>query len=83
MSSKAYTRAQGCQVSVFIEMILFFFLSKKYYDILDIIIAVLFIYREENVAQLLKSMFEKMSSEVSVVNGTQVLLTLLESRRTG
>ncbi|XP_060770249.1 serine/threonine-protein phosphatase 6 regulatory subunit 2a isoform X3 [Neoarius graeffei] len=38
---------------------------------------------EENVAQLLKSMFEKMTSEASVVNGTQVLLTLLESRRTG
>ncbi|XP_058263866.1 serine/threonine-protein phosphatase 6 regulatory subunit 2a isoform X1 [Hemibagrus wyckioides] len=38
---------------------------------------------EENVAQLLKSMFEKKTSEASVVNGTQVLLTLLESRRTG
>ncbi|XP_053497145.1 serine/threonine-protein phosphatase 6 regulatory subunit 2a isoform X3 [Ictalurus furcatus] len=38
---------------------------------------------EENVAQLLKSMFEKMTSEASIVNGTQVLLTLLESRRTG
>ncbi|TSK13565.1 Serine/threonine-protein phosphatase 6 regulatory subunit 2 [Bagarius yarrelli] len=38
---------------------------------------------EENVAQLLKSMFEKITSEASVVNGTQVLLTLLETRRTG
>ncbi|KAI4897840.1 hypothetical protein NFI96_027494 [Prochilodus magdalenae] len=38
---------------------------------------------EENVAQLLKSMFEGEKSEASVVNGTQVLLTLLESRRSG
>ncbi|XP_076862596.1 serine/threonine-protein phosphatase 6 regulatory subunit 2a isoform X2 [Brachyhypopomus gauderio] len=36
---------------------------------------------EENVAQLLKSMFEGEKTEASVVNGTQVLLTLLESRR--
>lgn len=34
-------------------------------------------------AQLLKSMFEGEKSEASVVNGTQVLLTLLESRRSG
>ncbi|XP_066523851.1 serine/threonine-protein phosphatase 6 regulatory subunit 2a isoform X2 [Hoplias malabaricus] len=38
---------------------------------------------EENVTQLLKSMFEGEKSEASVVNGTQVLLTLLESRRSG
>lgn len=38
---------------------------------------------EENVAQLLKTMFEGEKSEASVVNGTQVLLTLLESRRSG
>ncbi|KAL6473623.1 hypothetical protein MHYP_G00171840 [Metynnis hypsauchen] len=38
---------------------------------------------EENVARLLKSMFEGEKSEASVVNGTQVLLTLLESRRSG
>lgn len=38
---------------------------------------------EENVEQLLKSMFEGEKSEASVVNGTQVLLTLLESRRSG
>uniref|UniRef100_A0A4W4F5A3 Protein phosphatase 6, regulatory subunit 2a n=1 Tax=Electrophorus electricus TaxID=8005 RepID=A0A4W4F5A3_ELEEL len=38
---------------------------------------------EENVAQLLKSMFEGEKTEASIVNGTQVLLTLLESRRSG
>ncbi|XP_062850477.1 serine/threonine-protein phosphatase 6 regulatory subunit 2a isoform X3 [Trichomycterus rosablanca] len=38
---------------------------------------------EENVAQLLKSMLEGEKTEASVVNGTQVLLTLLESRRSG
>uniref|UniRef100_A0AAR2KNJ5 Protein phosphatase 6, regulatory subunit 2a n=1 Tax=Pygocentrus nattereri TaxID=42514 RepID=A0AAR2KNJ5_PYGNA len=38
---------------------------------------------EENVARLLKSMFEGEKSEASIVNGTQVLLTLLESRRSG
>ncbi|KAL2087339.1 hypothetical protein ACEWY4_016167 [Coilia grayii] len=38
---------------------------------------------QENVCELLKSMFEGERTEASVVNGTQVLLTLLESRRTG
>ncbi|XP_028810387.1 serine/threonine-protein phosphatase 6 regulatory subunit 2a isoform X3 [Denticeps clupeoides] len=38
---------------------------------------------QENVSALLKSMFEADRTDVSVVNGTQVLLTLLESRRTG
>uniref|UniRef100_W5L9W4 Protein phosphatase 6, regulatory subunit 2a n=1 Tax=Astyanax mexicanus TaxID=7994 RepID=W5L9W4_ASTMX len=44
----------------------------------DPLLAVL---EEENVAQLLKTMFEGEKSEASVVNGTQVLLTLLETRR--
>ncbi|XP_031414937.1 serine/threonine-protein phosphatase 6 regulatory subunit 2-like [Clupea harengus] len=39
--------------------------------------------RQENVSELLKTMFEGERTEASVVNGTQVLLTLLESRRTG
>lgn len=39
--------------------------------------------RQENVAELLKNMFEGERTEASVVNGTQVLLTLLESRRSG
>ncbi|XP_030623494.1 serine/threonine-protein phosphatase 6 regulatory subunit 2a [Chanos chanos] len=38
---------------------------------------------QENVAELLKSMFEGEKTEASIVNGTQVLLTLLESRRSG
>uniref|UniRef100_A0A671KWK6 Serine/threonine-protein phosphatase 6 regulatory subunit 2-like n=1 Tax=Sinocyclocheilus anshuiensis TaxID=1608454 RepID=A0A671KWK6_9TELE len=38
---------------------------------------------QENVAELLKNMFEGERTEASVVNGTQVLLTLLESRRSG
>uniref|UniRef100_A0A672QYQ3 Serine/threonine-protein phosphatase 6 regulatory subunit 2-like n=1 Tax=Sinocyclocheilus grahami TaxID=75366 RepID=A0A672QYQ3_SINGR len=38
---------------------------------------------QENVAELLKNMFEGEMTEASVVNGTQVLLTLLESRRSG
>ncbi|XP_051976434.1 serine/threonine-protein phosphatase 6 regulatory subunit 2-like isoform X2 [Xyrauchen texanus] len=38
---------------------------------------------QENVAELLKNMFEGERTEASVVNGTQVLLTLLESRRPG
>ncbi|XDV25124.1 hypothetical protein PO909_029096 [Leuciscus waleckii] len=37
----------------------------------------------ENVGELLKNMFEGERTEASVVNGTQVLLTLLESRRSG
>ncbi|KAM4569953.1 serine/threonine-protein phosphatase 6 regulatory subunit 2a isoform 3-T4 [Odontesthes bonariensis] len=36
---------------------------------------------QESVAGLLKNMFEGERSEASVVNGTQVLLTLLETRR--
>uniref|UniRef100_A0A673M8P5 Serine/threonine-protein phosphatase 6 regulatory subunit 2-like n=1 Tax=Sinocyclocheilus rhinocerous TaxID=307959 RepID=A0A673M8P5_9TELE len=38
---------------------------------------------QENVAELLKNMFEGERTEASVVNGTEVLLTLLESRRSG
>uniref|UniRef100_A0A8C2A1H2 Protein phosphatase 6, regulatory subunit 2a n=1 Tax=Cyprinus carpio TaxID=7962 RepID=A0A8C2A1H2_CYPCA len=38
---------------------------------------------QENVSELLKNMFEGERTEASVVNGTQVLLTLLESRRSG
>lgn len=38
---------------------------------------------QENVSELLKNMFEGERTEVSIVNGTQVLLTLLESRRSG
>ncbi|XP_031725650.1 serine/threonine-protein phosphatase 6 regulatory subunit 2a isoform X1 [Anarrhichthys ocellatus] len=38
---------------------------------------------QESVAGLLKNMFEGERSEASIVNGTQVLLTLLETRRTG
>ncbi|XP_013875574.1 serine/threonine-protein phosphatase 6 regulatory subunit 2a [Austrofundulus limnaeus] len=38
---------------------------------------------QETVAGLLKNMFEGERSEVSIVNGTQVLLTLLETRRSG
>ncbi|CAG5927250.1 serine/threonine-protein phosphatase 6 regulatory subunit 2a [Menidia menidia] len=38
---------------------------------------------QESVAGLLKNMFEGERSEASVVNGTQVLLTLLETRRSG
>ncbi|XP_063067543.1 serine/threonine-protein phosphatase 6 regulatory subunit 2a [Engraulis encrasicolus] len=38
---------------------------------------------QENVCELLKTMFEGERTEASIVNGTQVLLTLLESRRTG
>ncbi|XP_071188686.1 serine/threonine-protein phosphatase 6 regulatory subunit 2-like isoform X2 [Salvelinus alpinus] len=37
----------------------------------------------ESVAGLLKTMFEGERSEASIVNGTQVLLTLLETRRSG
>uniref|UniRef100_A0A8C3GBW4 Protein phosphatase 6, regulatory subunit 2a n=1 Tax=Cyclopterus lumpus TaxID=8103 RepID=A0A8C3GBW4_CYCLU len=36
---------------------------------------------QESVAGLLKNMFEGERSEASIVNGTQVLLTLLEARR--
>lgn len=39
--------------------------------------------RQETVAGLLKNMFEGERSETSIVNGTQVLLTLLETRRSG
>ncbi|XP_034019221.1 serine/threonine-protein phosphatase 6 regulatory subunit 2-like isoform X2 [Thalassophryne amazonica] len=38
---------------------------------------------QENIAGLLKNMFEGERSEASIVNGTQVLLTLLETRRSG
>ncbi|KAM6895797.1 serine/threonine-protein phosphatase 6 regulatory subunit 2a [Xenentodon cancila] len=38
---------------------------------------------QESVAWLLKNMFEGEMSEASIVNGTQVLLTLLETRRSG
>ncbi|XP_034382746.1 serine/threonine-protein phosphatase 6 regulatory subunit 2a isoform X2 [Cyclopterus lumpus] len=38
---------------------------------------------QESVAGLLKNMFEGERSEASIVNGTQVLLTLLEARRSG
>ncbi|KAM6896552.1 serine/threonine-protein phosphatase 6 regulatory subunit 2a isoform 1-T1 [Lycodopsis pacificus] len=38
---------------------------------------------QESVAGLLKNMFEWERSEASIVNGTQVLLTLLETRRSG
>ncbi|XP_046878878.1 serine/threonine-protein phosphatase 6 regulatory subunit 2a isoform X1 [Hypomesus transpacificus] len=38
---------------------------------------------QESVAGLLKTMFEGERSEASMVNGTQVLLTLLETRRAG
>lgn len=39
--------------------------------------------RQEAVTGLLKNMFEGERSEASIVNGTQVLLTLLETRRSG
>uniref|UniRef100_A0A3B5A261 Serine/threonine-protein phosphatase 6 regulatory subunit 2-like n=1 Tax=Stegastes partitus TaxID=144197 RepID=A0A3B5A261_9TELE len=39
------------------------------------------ILEQESVAGLLKNMFEGERSEASIVNGTQVLLTLLETRR--
>ncbi|TRY82375.1 hypothetical protein DNTS_015112 [Danionella cerebrum] len=48
---------------------------------LDPLLAVL--ESQENVTELLKNMFEGDKTEASVVNGTQVLLTLLESRRSG
>ncbi|XP_034721250.1 serine/threonine-protein phosphatase 6 regulatory subunit 2a [Etheostoma cragini] len=38
---------------------------------------------QESVAGLLKNMFDGERSEASIVNGTQVLLTLLETRRSG
>ncbi|XP_076006716.1 serine/threonine-protein phosphatase 6 regulatory subunit 2a isoform X2 [Genypterus blacodes] len=38
---------------------------------------------QESVTGLLKNMFEGERSEASIVNGTQVLLTLLETRRSG
>ncbi|CAL9683288.1 unnamed protein product [Knipowitschia caucasica] len=38
---------------------------------------------QESVTQLLQHMFEGERSEASIVNGTQVLLTLLETRRSG
>ncbi|KAJ3612401.1 hypothetical protein NHX12_020677 [Muraenolepis orangiensis] len=38
---------------------------------------------QESVAGLLKSMFEGEQSQPAIVNGTQVLLTLLETRRSG
>ena len=40
-------------------------------------------FRQDSVAGLLKNMFEGERSEASFVNGTQVLLTLLETRRSG
>ncbi|XP_056131809.1 serine/threonine-protein phosphatase 6 regulatory subunit 2-like isoform X2 [Lampris incognitus] len=38
---------------------------------------------QDSVAGLLKTMFEGQRCEASIVNGTQVLLTLLETRRSG
>ncbi|XP_074482100.1 serine/threonine-protein phosphatase 6 regulatory subunit 2a isoform X3 [Sebastes fasciatus] len=38
---------------------------------------------QDSVAGLVKNMFEGERSEASIVNGTQVLLTLLETRRSG
>ncbi|XP_062238747.1 serine/threonine-protein phosphatase 6 regulatory subunit 2a isoform X2 [Platichthys flesus] len=38
---------------------------------------------QESVAGLLKNLFDGERSEASIVNGTQVLLTLLETRRSG
>uniref|UniRef100_A0A8C6TPE7 Protein phosphatase 6, regulatory subunit 2a n=1 Tax=Neogobius melanostomus TaxID=47308 RepID=A0A8C6TPE7_9GOBI len=38
---------------------------------------------QESVSELLRNMFEGEKSEASIVNGTQVLLTLLETRRSG
>ncbi|XP_034529148.1 serine/threonine-protein phosphatase 6 regulatory subunit 2a isoform X3 [Notolabrus celidotus] len=38
---------------------------------------------QESVAGLVKNMFEGERNEASIVNGTQVLLTLLETRRSG
>lgn len=40
-------------------------------------------FRQATVTGLLKNMFEGERSEASIVNGTQVLLTLLETRRSG
>ncbi len=40
-------------------------------------------FRQQNVEALLKNMFEGEKSEVCIVNGTQVLLALLETRRPG
>ncbi len=45
--------------------------------------AVCVCFRQQNVEALLKNMFEGEKSEVCIVNGTQVLLTLLETRRPG
>lgn len=39
--------------------------------------------RQECVEQLLKNVFDEGLTETCVVNGTQVLLTLLEPRRAG
>lgn len=39
--------------------------------------------RQECVEQLLKNMFDEALMENCIVNGTQVLLTLLEPRRAG
>ncbi|XP_066540794.1 serine/threonine-protein phosphatase 6 regulatory subunit 2 isoform X2 [Hoplias malabaricus] len=38
---------------------------------------------QQSVEFLLKKMFEEEKSEICIVNGTQILLTLLETRRTG
>lgn len=42
-----------------------------------------FVFRQQNVETLLKNMFEGEKSEVSIIHGTQVLLALLEMRKTG
>lgn len=39
--------------------------------------------RQECVEQLLRNMFDGEQTENCIVNGTQVLLTLLETRRSG
>lgn len=50
--------------------------------ILTLLTAVL-LNRQECVEQLLKNMFDGEQTENCIVNGTQVLLTLLETRRSG
>lgn len=40
-------------------------------------------YRQECVEQLLRNMFDGVQTELCLVSGTQVLLTLLEPRRAG
>lgn len=39
--------------------------------------------RQQSVEALLKNMFEGEKSEVCIINGTQALLTLLETRKPG